>query len=323
MTHGAGSESSNQPPARTASRLRRAARQLDGIAGRLEQGNATREELDSLLAEVVGAQRAHFGPRPKAKRGAGAKEKILSYLKPRVGREVHGEELAAVSGINEWARRVRELRVEEGYDIRELGRSTYRLEAADPDPLIAGQWRLANEIRRRKGSARGRIEAFLEANVQVIVTREQIDYVSRIAEGSRRVRELRDEHGWPINSHIDEPELYPGEYRLVSADARDRRDPLQRLYPEDLRENVFARDAYTCQECGRDREKAERAGDSRFYLEVHHTVAVADELAALPNVERNQIEHLITLCHADHVEETAKLQKRKSRRRRGGKLGSD
>src|SRR5258708_39766247 len=98
-----------------------------------------------------------------------------------------------------------------------------------PDLQRRDQWRLANEIRKRPGSARGRIEAFLEANVGVVVTREQLDYVSRIAEGSRRVRELRDEFGWPIASHIDEPDLEPGSYRLLSADPADRRHPLQAL----------------------------------------------------------------------------------------------
>jgi biotin operon repressor len=52
-------------------------------------------------------------------------------LEERVGEVVYGEELAAVAGISEWARRVRELR-EEGLAIEELGGSRYRL-AALPD----------------------------------------------------------------------------------------------------------------------------------------------------------------------------------------------
>ena len=170
-------------------------------------------------------------------------------------------------------------------------------------------------IRRREGPAVDRIAAFLEARVGSVVNREQIDYVAKIAEGSRRVRELRDEHGWPINSHIEEPELDPGEYRLTSSDPSDRRDPLQRLYPEGLRQRVFERDEYTCQVCGLNREKAEAAGDGRFYLEVHHRVAVADELEALPKAERNKIENLVTLCHSDHLHETAMLHRRKRQER--------
>jgi 5-methylcytosine-specific restriction endonuclease McrA len=131
------------------------------------------------------------------------------------------------------------------------------------------------------------------------------------------VRELRDEHGWPVNSHIDEAALRPGDYRLVSADSADRRDPRQRLYPEHLRERVFARDDYTCRSCGRNREKALAAGDTRFYLEIHHKTAVAEELEALPPEELNKEENLITLCHRDHNEETGKLQERRRRERRG------
>jgi hypothetical protein len=160
-----------------------------------------------------------------------------------------------------------------------------------------------------------RIAALLDASVGDVVNREQIDYVGKIAEASRRVRELRDEHGWPIDSHVDDPTLGPGEYRLTSNDPDDRRDPLQRLYPEGLRQRVFERDDYTCQICGRNRIKAEAAGDTRFYLEIHHKVAVADELAAMPKPERNDIDNLITLCHRDHLEETATLQGQKRRNR--------
>jgi 5-methylcytosine-specific restriction endonuclease McrA len=130
------------------------------------------------------------------------------------------------------------------------------------------------------------------------------------------MRELRDEHGWPIDSNIDEPQLKPGEYRLVSDDPADLRDFRQRLYPEHLRERVFRRDGYRCQSCGRDRHAALRAGDTRFYLELHHRHAVAEELDALPSEELNDENNLVTLCHTDHAKETAALQERRRRERR-------
>ena len=298
-----------------AGKLRRSADRLRDVADRIEGGEGTREDLDAILAEVVRSQRRLFGPRPKTRRGMGARAKILAYLTDLVGHEVHGEELAAISGIQEWARRVRELRVQDGWNITELGGSIYRLEELTPDVQRAGQWKLANEIRRRPGAAKNRIEAFLSANVGQIVSRERLDYVSKIKEGSRRTRELRDEDGWPINSHIDEPDLKPGEYRLLSIDPRDRRDPAQRLYPEILRHMVFERDGFICQVCGRDREKAIAAGDTRFYLEVHHRVALADELSAMPQAARDDPSNLVTLCHTDHLRETAALQKSKRERR--------
>jgi biotin operon repressor len=284
---------------------------LSRIERECAAGLGRRESIDEFAAELRAIQIKLFGPRPRARRGDGGKGKILAYLQARVGQVVHGEELAEASGIHEWARRVRELRVQDGYEITEVGSSTYRLETSLPDRGRAEIWKTANVIRRQPGSGMERIAALFDANVGKIVNREQIDYVGRIAEASRRVRELRDEHGWPIDSHVDDPTLGPGEYRLTSSDPDDRRDPLQRLYPEGLRQKVFERDGYTCQVCGRDRQKAAAAGDTRFYLEVHHKVAVADELATMPNSERNEIGNLITLCHRDHLEETAALQRKK------------
>lgn len=298
-------------------RLMRAAAGLEKVAQRAATAGASREEIDAVVAEIIRAQRRLFGPRPKARRGEGGRHKVLVYLQAHVGEDVSGEELAAVSGIQEWARRLRELRVESGYDIIEIDDSVYRLVDTEPDEKRAERWRVANEIRRRPGSATDRIKAFFTEFEHAIVNRDQIDYVAKIKEGARRVRELRDEEGWPINSHIDEPTLRPGEYRLVSANPADRRDPRQRLYPENLRERVFVRDEYTCQVCGRNRERALAAGDTRFYLEVHHKTAIAEELDAMPAGELNNEENLITLCHADHLGKTAELQRQRSRRRRG------
>jgi 5-methylcytosine-specific restriction endonuclease McrA len=289
---------------------------LRGLLDTLSSGNETkREDFDRQVAEVLGAERQLFGRRPRAKKGEGGLHRILAYLKHHIGEA--GEELAAIAGIGEWARRVRQLRVEHGYEITELGGSVYRLESVDPDEERAAEWQLLNSIRKSGGSARARIEKLLSAKVGGIVTRDQIDYVAgSVKEGIRRQRELRDERGWPINSYIDEPGLKPSEYRLVSADPDDRRDPRQRLYPEDLRERVFARDEYRCQQCGRTRDGALKTGDTRFYLEVHHKKAVAEELDDLPPEELNDEDNLVTLCHRDHVQETRKLHKRRRAERR-------
>jgi 5-methylcytosine-specific restriction endonuclease McrA len=300
----------------SAGELRDAADRLSVIADRMTSGEATRAELDQLLTDLRTIAIREFGPRRAARRGEGGKGKILDHLKRNVGEWVHGEELAAVSGIQEWARRTREWRTQEGYDIEEDG-GFYRLNSADPDEKLARRWRVANEIRRRRGGATSRLLAYLIANEGRVVTRDELDYVARIKEGSRRVRELRDEQGWPIESHIDDPNMQPGQYRLASAAEEDRRDIRQRLYAENLRERVFERDNYTCQRCGRNRERAEKAEDPRFYLELHHKKAVAEELDALSPEELNEEDNLITYCHRDHLEETARLQKRRRDERRG------
>lgn len=50
--------------------------------------------------------------------GSGSKARILAYLLANMNRVIDGDELRAASGnTSEWARRVRELRDEEGYQI--------------------------------------------------------------------------------------------------------------------------------------------------------------------------------------------------------------
>jgi hypothetical protein len=96
--------------ANLAARIRELATRLQHVAAEADQDRAVRNELEEVLAELRALVAQHFGPRRRARRGEGGKAKILNYLRERVGEEVHGEELAAVSGIQEWARRVRELR---------------------------------------------------------------------------------------------------------------------------------------------------------------------------------------------------------------------
>jgi hypothetical protein len=44
---------------------------------------------------------------------------------------------------------------------------------------------------------------------------------------------------------------------------------------------------------------------------------LADELADVPVAVRHDISNLVTLCHSDHLRETAKLQEQRRRSRRG------
>ena len=118
---------------------------------------------------------------------------------------------------------------------------------------------------------------------------------------------------WP-----DSAPLGVSEYRLRSVDPADRRDPRKRLYPEKLRARIFEREKYTCQKYGRDRAAAEAAGDTRFYLELHHKKAVAEQLDALSQDELNDEDNLITYCHAAHLNEAAEFQRRR-RKERGGR----
>lgn len=76
--------------------------------------------------------------------GNGARAKLRAHFLANIGRVMGSDELRAVAGgITEWARRVRELRNEEGYEIlthndrAELKPGEYLLETAKPRPAFA------------------------------------------------------------------------------------------------------------------------------------------------------------------------------------------
>jgi hypothetical protein len=70
-----------------------------------------------------------------------------------------------------------------------------------------------------KTSAKDKIRAFLKANIGVVVTSNQLKEVvgADVSEWARRVRELRDEEGWPILTNNDVASLKPGQYLLKEA----------------------------------------------------------------------------------------------------------
>ncbi len=74
----------------------------------------------------------------------GARAKLRAHFLANIGRVISSEELRPVAGnISEWARRVRELRTEEGFPIlthndrAELKPGEYLLETAKPQPAFA------------------------------------------------------------------------------------------------------------------------------------------------------------------------------------------
>jgi hypothetical protein len=96
-------------------------------------------------------------------------------------------------------------------------------------------------------AARDRIRSYLEANVGKVVTTRQIREVAEISDYQRRIRELRDEEGMQIRSHVDRHDLKPGEYIL---EALDRLPAIERSISPQLRNEILERNGYTCQLCG-------------------------------------------------------------------------
>ncbi len=186
--------------------MEEAARQLAAIARSARQGPDQWRTLDQAIATAARAAVAILGDRPRRQTGESGKQRILGYLLARQGDWVSGEELRLAARIGEWGRRVRELRLADGWPTEESS-GPYRLVASEPDELTAERWRRLNAIRRREGSARDRIRALLEARVGEAVTRDELDYVARIKEGSRRTREIRDEEARALRGNLTSREV--------------------------------------------------------------------------------------------------------------------
>ncbi|OGW37209.1 MAG: hypothetical protein A2Y97_11580 [Nitrospirae bacterium RBG_13_39_12] len=95
--------------------------------------------------------------------------------------------------------------------------------------------------------ARDKLRSFFETNVGKVVKTQKLRKVAGVSEYARRIRELRDEEGMQIRSHIDRHDLKPGEYILESL---QRVPTLGRGISPQLRNEILERNGFTCQLCG-------------------------------------------------------------------------
>lgn len=245
-----------------------------------------------------------------------ARERILAYLRAFPRQVIDGDELMIVAGISEYARRLRELRVEEGWPIlsgmtareqrdadEEGGDASGLPPAMRPDQYLlqedrqdrdaAHRWNMANQIRKSDAGVRDKLLRFFRANVGKPITSEELRYVAgNVSEWARRTRELRTEEGWPVVTRTSgDPSLPVGVYVLM----RDEQAPAHdRHIPEIIRREVMRRDNWSCRwrDCGWPNGFPE--ADHR-YLEAHHIKQHVHGGA-------NTAENLVTLCNLHHDE---------------------
>ncbi len=266
---------------------------------RLQSRVAAQEDqqqvLDAITRLRLSVVRAYGGRRLRHPQGSGAKKLILLYLQEHAAEWVYGEELAAVSGIGEWARRVRELRVEQGFEIEEdAGR--YRLASREANEQRRARWAVVGELQDSDGLPRDRVLGLLERLTGSVVSVDELDRVAGRKVGAQFTRQLREEDGYPIESSADAPDLKPGEYRLATALAVYRLNAGQRVFDEDVRSALFRRDCFRCARCRMDRLDALRNGDSPFFLTVRHADAQGSDLLAISVEKLNDLSRLSTIC---------------------------
>lgn len=256
---------------------------------------------------------------PKTEASSG-RDRILSYLLKYPKQIIDGDELMVVSGIGEWARRVRELRVQFGWWIysgntfadiagaaAEAGDAgevssveeirirpdQYVLMGTEQDRDSAFRWNVLNEVRRRKASVTDKILEYFRKNVGKKITGEELKYLAKDKkEWARRVRELRTEAGWPIvTRNSGRSDLLVGVYVLEEDRQAEEHD---RNIPDPVRLAVLQRDNFSCVECGWNRSMLS-PDDPRKFLELHHKQQHKDKGA-------NSVENLETLCNVHHDE---------------------
>ncbi len=257
-----------------------------------------------LLVELTASVRKLGKSSNPAAAKLGSRERLKIYLREHVGIVISAEELQVVSGISEYARRIRELRVEDGYKIVtghsndpesgiSLKATEYLLLDKEPDITAARRWHIANRIRRQtKGGSKGRVLRYLLENVGQVITTEELAYVAKAREFGRRIRELRTEEGYPVATQFTgRPDLRMGEYVLESKDRIAQSH--DRCIPFEVQKTVYERDNNTCRLCGWCREDWTRK-DPRI-LELHH---IQEHACGGANVAEN----LMVLCSKCHDE---------------------
>lgn len=135
-----------------------------------------------------------------------------------------------------------------------------------------------------------KVRQFLLANIgRVIESHELQAAADGAVQYSRRLRELRDEEGWPILSHNDTTDLKPGQYLLRETPGKHRSVEFVRGISAKLRAQVLDRNGFTCQMCGLTPGDVDPATRRKVRLHVGH-------ITNKSHGGRDELSNLRTLC---------------------------
>jgi hypothetical protein len=141
-----------------------------------------------------------------------------------------------------------------------------------------------------KIGSKEKIRRFLLANIGRVIESHEIQAAAGgAAQYSRRLRELRDEEGWPILSHNDSSELKPGQYMLKKKPVCKVRPQFARAISAKLRAEVLDRNGFTCQMCGLTPGETDPATGRPVRLHIGH---IKDKSLG----GKDELSNLRTLC---------------------------
>lgn len=100
----------------------------------------------------------------------------------------------------------------------------------------------------KKIGARTKLRGHFLSNIGKVMDSDELREVAGgITEWARRVRELRTEEGYQIQTHNDRSDLKPGQYLLENPSPQPA---FERAISKETRAFVLDRNGFTCQMCG-------------------------------------------------------------------------
>ena len=103
----------------------------------------------------------------------------------------------------------------------------------------------------KRSSIKSRLKAFFIAHQGEVVNARQLQEVAAPnTEWARRIRELRGDEGWPIQTQHDAVDLKQGEYRLAGTPPAPGTYTFSSRVSQAQRARIRERNGYTCQACG-------------------------------------------------------------------------